>query len=145
MTSISTPPAAPSGFLRAKRARAIHGPGRGRAPAATAISARLTAIADARIENAVEHVDEQVAEDHDHGDEHHEVLHDGIVAPEDRLDQEARDPRQVEHGLGDYEAADQERELDPDDGDDGQQRVLQGVAPDDDAPGLSLGPRRAEV
>src|SRR5438445_10972518 len=142
---INTPPAAPSGFFRAKRAIAVHVPARGRAPAETATSTRLTAIADPRIENAVEHVDQQIGEDHDDGDEHDEVLHDRIITPENRLHQEARDPRQIEDGLGDHEAADEKRELDADDGDDREQRVLERVTPDDDASGLSLGPRGPDV
>src|SRR4029450_7938876 len=143
--SSSTRPAAPSGFFRAKRTIVVHVPARARARAGTAISTRLTAIAHPRVENAVEHVDEQIAEDDDDGDEHDEVLHDRIVAPENRLDQEARDPRQIEDRLGDPGAADEKRELDADDRDDREQRVLERVPPDDDAPGLSLGPRRADV
>src|SRR6266571_6506483 len=129
---ITAPPAAPSGFFRAKRARTVHVPARGRAPAGTTISAGLTAIADPRVEDAVQHVHEQVGEDHDDGDEHDEVLDDGIVAPEDRLDQEPRDAGQVEDGLRDDEAADEKRELDADDGDDREQGVLERVTPDDD-------------
>src|SRR5207245_1062364 len=143
MSRIRTPPAARGGFVRAKRARVVHVPARGRAPAATAISTRLTAIADPRIENAVEHVDQQIAEDHDHGDEHDEVLHDRIVTPENRLNQEARDPRQVEDGLGDHEAADEKRELDADDGDDRQQGGLERVAQEAGASAPPVRPRRA--
>src|SRR6266850_7792749 len=84
ITRIKAPPAAPSGFLRAKRARMVHVPARGRAPAGTAIAAGLTAIADPRVEDAVQHVHEQVGEDHDDRDEHDEVLDDGTIAPEDR-------------------------------------------------------------
>src|SRR5262245_7038254 len=115
---ISRPPAAPSGFLRTKRTRTVHAPLCGRAPAGTAIAAGLTAIADSRIEDAVQHVDDQVREDHDDRGEHDEVLDHRIVPPEDRLHQEARDSRQVEDGLGDHQPADEECELDPDDGDD---------------------------
>src|SRR3989338_262507 len=150
MTSITTPPAAPRGFLRAKRSVTVQAPGRaGRAPATTSpASARATAgsgaIAHPRVEHPVEHVHREVGQHHDDGDEHHEVLDDRVVAPEDRLDQEACHPRQVEHGLGDNEAADQERELDADHGDDRQERVLEGVAPDDGAPRLPLAPARAD-
>ena len=47
-------------------------------------------------------------------DEHHEVLHDRIIAPAQRLDQEAGDAGNVEHGFRDDQAADQERRLDAD-------------------------------
>src|SRR3989338_4716649 len=150
ITSITTPPAAPSGFLRANRSVVAQAPGgAGRAPATTSpASARAAAgsgaIAHPRVEHAIEHVDREVREHDDDRDEHHEVLDDRVVAPEDRLDQEACHPRQVEHGLGDDEPADQEGELDADHGDDRQDRVLEGVAPDDGAPRLPLAPARAD-
>src|SRR6267142_7115054 len=134
---IKTPPAAPSGFFHTQRARTVHVPACGRAPTWTAISAGLTAIADPRVEDAVQHVHEEVGQNHDDGDEHDEVLDDGVVAPEDRLDQEPRDAGQVEDGLRDHEAADEKRELDADDGDDREQGVLERMTPDDDAPGLA--------
>src|SRR6267378_3119545 len=90
----------------------------------TGTSSGLAAIAHARVEHAVEHVDEEVRQDHHDGDEHHEVLHDRVVAPQDRLHEEARDAGQVEHRLGHHQTADEERELDADDGDHGQDRVL---------------------
>src|SRR5215471_4534598 len=120
ITSISAPPAAPSGFLRTKRATTVQAADRGRAPAGTAIAAGLTAIADPRVEDAVQHVDDQVRENHDDRGEHDEVLDHRIVTPEDRLHQEACDPRQVEDGLGHHEPADEKCELDADDGDDRQ-------------------------
>src|SRR3990172_3243849 len=98
MTSITTPPAAPRGFLRAKRRRVVHVPGRaGRPPATTSPgSARATAgsgaIAHPRVEHPVEHVHREVRQHHDDRDEHHKVLDDRVVAPQDRLHQEARDP-----------------------------------------------------
>ena len=87
----------------------------------------------------------EVRQDDDDGDEHDEVLHDGVVAPEDGLHEEAGEAGKVEHRLRDDEPADQEGELDPDDRDHGQDGVLERVAPDDDALGLALGPRRADV
>src|SRR5712692_11222479 len=91
-----TPPAAPSGFFRRNRAVTGHTPGRARASATTAISAGLTAIPHPWVEDPVEHVHEQVRQDDDDRDEHHEILYNRIVAPQDRLDQEARHARQVE-------------------------------------------------
>src|SRR5262245_37980311 len=96
ITSIKAPPAAPSGFLRTNRATTVQAPVLGRAAAGTAIAAGLTAIAHPRIEDAVQHVDDQVREDHDDRGEHDEVLDHRIVAPEDRLHQEPRDAGQVE-------------------------------------------------
>ncbi len=67
------------------------------------------------------------AEYHDHRDQHHQVLHDRVIAPADRLDQVAGDAGNVEHGFGDDQAADQERGLDADHGDHRQDGVLQRV------------------
>src|SRR6266508_2632775 len=150
ITSMTMAPAPPSGFFRKNRITVGTRPSRrARAPAcagsATPTTARSAGIADARIEDAVQHVHDEVGHDHHDGDEHDEVLHDGVVAPEDGLDQEARHAGQVEHGLGDDETADQERELDTDDRHDRQDRVLERVAPDDVALPLALGPGRADV
>src|SRR4029077_17855549 len=147
ITSIRKPPMAPSGFLRQNRPSTVHAPGRRRASATPGAStpSGLVAIADARVEEAVEHVHEEVREDDHDRDEHHQGLHDRVVPPQDRLHQEAREPGQVEDGLGHHEAADEERELDADHGHHRQDRVLERVAPDDDAAGLALGPRGADV
>src|SRR3990170_1454292 len=102
ITRITTPPAAPRGFFRIKRNTTVPIPGRAGRPAATASSA---AIAHPRVEDPVEQVHRQVRQHHHDGDEHHQVLDDGVVAPEDRLDQETGHPRQVEDGLGDHEPA----------------------------------------
>src|SRR3989442_7914409 len=115
ITTMRTPPAAPSGFFRAKRASTGHAPGRARGSRATTISAGLTAIAHARVEDPVQHVHEEIRQDHDGRDEHDEILDDRVGAPQDRLDPEACHPRQVDHGLGDHEPADEEGELDADD------------------------------
>ena len=87
----------------------------------------------------------KLATHHDHGDQHHEVLHDRIVAPADRLDQEAGDAGDVEHGLGDDQAADQERRLDADHGDDRQNGVLQRVMIIDRSLGGALGAGGADI
>src|SRR5712664_2796763 len=128
MISMMTPPAAPSGLRRMNRPSVVPHPGRAGTVTSTrsmGASRRLATIAHARVEHAVEHVDEEVTEDHHDGDEHHEVLHDRVVAPEDRLHEEAGDAGQVEDGLGHHEAPDEERELDADHRDHGQDRVLE--------------------
>src|SRR5580704_1737851 len=87
ITSIRKPPTAPRGFLRQKRASTVHAPGRCRATGApgTSTPSGLVAIADARVEEAVEHVHHQVREDDHDRDEHHQVLNDRVVPPQDRL------------------------------------------------------------
>src|SRR5437667_2042962 len=145
ITTMMTPPAAPSGFLRQKPRSPAHIPalpGRTAGAGMAMAPAPLGAIAHPRVEHPVQHVHREVREDHDRGDEHDEALHDRIVAPQDGLHEEARDARQVEHGLGDDEAPDQERELDADDGHHGQYRVLERVAPDHRPLALPLGAGR---
>src|SRR5262249_26554751 len=147
MSAMMRPPMAPRGFRRQKRVNPRHqvgprqlGMAGGSVPAAT-----WSAMADPGIEKSVEHVDREVRQDHDDGDEHHEILDHRVITPQDGLDQESRDPWEVEHGLRHDEAADQEREFDADHRDDGQHRIAERVAPHHDAWSLSLGPRRADV
>src|SRR5947207_96577 len=147
ISTISAPPAAPSGFFRQNRhsvAAKLGPPGfaAGTVPtSATLVAMVLSCVPDTRVEPAVEHVDEEVGEDDDDRDEHDERLHDRIVAPENRLHEEAREARQVEDRLGHHEPPDEERELDADHGDHGQQRVLQRVTPHDHALALAFRPR----
>ena len=68
--------------LRPARIRRAHG--------AATTTIPLAAIAHPRVEHAVEHVHGEVRDDHHHGDEHDEGLHDGVVAPQDGLHEEAR-------------------------------------------------------
>src|SRR5262245_37549752 len=147
ITTMMTPPAAPSGLRRTKRPSTVPHPGRAGAATTTRSTGTPTglAIAHAWIEHAVQHVHEEVREDDDDRDEHDEVLHDRVVAPQDGLYQEACNAGQIEDGLGHHQAADQKRELDADDSDHRQDRVLERVAPDDHAAGLALGPRRADI
>ena len=79
------------------------------------------------IEEGIEQVDEQIDEDEDRGDQQHEALDQREVAARRRIDEQLADAVEVEHLLGDDEAADQEGELEADHGDDRQQRVAQGV------------------
>src|SRR5258705_11722660 len=112
MITIRKPPIAPSGFLRQERPRTVHAPGRRRPTltCGTSTPSGLVAIADARVEEAVEHVDDQIRDDDHDGDEHDQVLDDRIVPPEDRLHQEAREPGQVEDGLGHHQPPDDDSE-----------------------------------
>src|SRR5262245_6880747 len=145
MTSMITPPIAPSGFFRQNRTSTVPTLGCARSGGAVRATCTSAGIGDTRIEDAVQHVHEEIRDDDDGRDDHDQVLHDRVIAPEDRLHEEAREARQVEHRLRHHQAADEERELDADHGDDGQDGVLQRMVPDHDAPALPLGPRRADV
>src|SRR5260370_29371699 len=85
ITSMSTPPAAPSGFFRKKRPSAVHAPPRARGSAPTASSAGLTAtIADSPIQDALQHVHGAVFPDHHDREEHPQGPGDPVVAPKGR-------------------------------------------------------------
>jgi hypothetical protein len=87
----------------------------------------------------------EIRDHHDHCDQHHEVLHDRIVAPADRLDQEARDAGDVEHRLGNDQSADQKSRLDPDHSDNRQNRILQRMLKIDRGLGGAFGARGADI
>src|SRR4051794_22146965 len=52
------------------------------------IALAVLAIADPRVEEGVDDVDDQIGEDKDHGDEEDDALHDGVVAIEDGAHQD---------------------------------------------------------
>ena len=139
ITSMIAPPAAPSGFFRQNRASTVHAAGaarsagepRSRAGRPSGLSWHIAPVGPgprracrrARFED-----------DHHDGHDHHEVLDDGVVAPEDRLHEKPGEAGKVEHRLRHHEAADEEGELDADDGHHGQDGVLERMPPDDDPP-----------
>ena len=59
------------------------------------------------------------------GEHQDQPLHDRIVALQHGIDGEAAEPRDVEHGLGDDDARDQQRDADADHRDDRHGGVLQ--------------------
>src|SRR4030095_16585804 len=128
--STITAPIAPSGWRRAVkiswlRRPVMLAPARWSSASWSMMAIVLIRVLDARVEDHVGHVDQEIDRDHHEGDQHHQVLHDRVVAPADRLDEEAGDARDVEHRLGDDQATHQEGRLDADDGDHGQQRIAQ--------------------
>src|SRR5262245_53997925 len=100
---------------------------------------------NAGVEPAVEQVDHQIDEDEAGRDEEDETLNEIEVTARGGVDKELADAVDVEHLLGHHQAADQERELKTDDGDDRQQGVAQGM-PTHDQPGpYPFGPGGADV
>src|SRR5581483_3667129 len=85
-------------------------------------------VADARVNQRVDQIDEKVDEDENERSEHDEALDHRIVALADRLDKELADAVEIENLLGHHEPAHQERELEAEDGDHRQQRVFERVA-----------------
>src|SRR5690606_23952755 len=103
---------------------------RGTAPAGTGAAALppegatgTSAIADPRVDGGVEHVDDQVDEHELDGEHQQQPLDHGVVAGVDRLDQQPAETVEVEHRLDDDGAGQQEPELQPDDGEHGDERV----------------------
>src|SRR6185503_15803296 len=78
---------------------------------------RRSAVADAGVDEPIEQVDHQVADDEADGDQQHDALNERIVAREHRVDHEATDAGQREDVLGDDGAADQRAELQAEHGD----------------------------
>src|SRR5207244_2523766 len=79
------------------------------------------------------------------GHEQHGALHERKVLREDPADDEAPEARPAEHGLDDHGARQQIAELEPEDRDHRDQRVLQRVPHDDPPPRQALGARRPHV
>src|SRR2546425_7665212 len=155
--SVSTmrPPRAPSGLRRQKRqrARARAEPG---APARPRSARRATvvrvstwlattSVPDPRVEEGVAGVHEEVHQDDHADDEQIDALDDGIVTLVDRIEEKAPHARQPEDRLEDDGAAQDLRDLDAEDRDHRDQRVLQTVLEHDRALARSLRPGRAHV
>src|SRR5437667_138341 len=104
-----------------------------------------TGTPDPRIEEAVQHVHEEVARQVERAQHEHAGLHDRIVARGDRLEDQSSEARPGEHGLGDDGAAEELHEQHDGEGDDGQQRVLQSVLPEHHLLVQSLEPRALDV
>src|SRR6266481_5444814 len=123
-------PRAPSGLPRITRKRDM--PGR-------------LAEADPRVEEAVDHVDQQVQRDDAGGQEQVDALDDGVVTPGDGVEQELPHAGDDEDALHDDGPAEEGRELEAHHGDHRDHRVLEDVAGDDERLRQTLGPRGADV
>src|SRR6516165_4906 len=71
----------------------IRRPRRAGVAATGSTSTSSAAMADPRIENAIEHVDNEIHQYERRCDEQHDPLHDHKVAGVDRADQQPADPR----------------------------------------------------
>src|SRR5215813_2166312 len=110
----------------------------GRAAARTAawtlMSGDCAAMPNPRIEDAVEHVHDEVDQDEGDRDEGDDALNHDQVAGVDRLDQQAPDARQPEDDLHDEGPAHQAADVDAEHREQGERRRLQRV-PHQDVPG----------
>src|SRR5215212_5855880 len=71
------------------------------ATASEAAPSSGSTLSDARVEDAVHDIHQQVDEDVHQRDDQHDTLNQRVVAPSDRLNQEAADAGDVEDLLGD--------------------------------------------
>src|SRR5215218_5245463 len=99
----------------------------------------VAAIANPRVEEDVEDVDQEIDQHVDASDRHHRPLDQRIVAPADTLDDEPPHAGDREDGLRHHRAAEQPAQRVANHGDGGDQRVPQRMANDDHAPWQPLG------
>src|SRR6056297_3670177 len=115
------------------------------ADSAAGVWLRSSVIADPWVEDAVEHVRDQVEQDDQDREDEDERLHHRQIVGVDRRDQELPDPVHLEHLFRDDRAAEDRRHAERDDGDDGNERVPQHVDEDDDTLGQALGAGGSDV
>src|SRR5690348_1124618 len=119
-----------------------------RAGAAAPLSSRLrssVAMADPRIKNSVEHVDNKIHDDEARGDQQHHALHDDEIAGVDRADNQPADPRQRKNRLHDQGTADQTADIDAGDRDERERGRLQRMNEQDAPRRQALGPGKRDV
>src|SRR5215207_8902087 len=96
-------------------------------PWGASMASIILAIANPWIEEGVDDIDKQVGHDEDDGDEQDYPLHDGVVPVKDGADKNPPDAADREDRLHDHGAAQQEGELDANDGHHRDQRVAHGM------------------
>ena len=99
----------------------------------------------ARVDREVGEVGEQVERDVGGRRDEDDALDDGVVAVEDRVDDQLAEAGNGEHLLGQHRAREQRAELERAERDDRRQRIAQAVLQDDDALAQPLGARGADV
>src|SRR5688572_32670536 len=104
-----------------------------------------SATSEPRVERRVEQIDAEIEQHEDPAEQQDHALDDGIVALEDRVEQQPADTGQREDVLDHDNAADDVAELDAGHGDDGDERVAQRVAERHLALGQALGSRGTHV
>src|SRR5882762_3907496 len=131
MTASTTTPTASVGCLRTNRM--IRAPRERRSASSAGLAGAIPGggseggrrppprlVFNTWIEDDIEEVHPEVDEHVDAGDDEDHALDHRVVAPDDRVHREAAEPWQREHALGHDGAADEQREPDADDRDDGQ-------------------------
>src|SRR4051812_27333021 len=96
-------------------------------------SRAASTISDAGVEPAIQQIGDEVEQDDEGGEDEGDAHHDGGVVGEDRGDQQRADAGDAEDLFGDDGAAEDDRHLQGDEGDDGDHRVADDVAGHDAA------------
>src|SRR5690606_25192079 len=84
-------------------------------------------VSDTGVKHGIECVDNQIDEYVDKGEQQDQRLNHRVVAAKHGFDHQPPESGQVEYRLGHHDATDQQRNPDPNDGDDGNRRVTQGM------------------
>src|SRR5215213_6607977 len=87
----------------------------------------LALVPNARVEVAVDHVDEQIGENHDEADHQDDGLYDRVITTVNRVDQQSPDTRYAKDRFGNDGSGHHIPEQDAQDGHDREHGVLQGV------------------
>src|SRR5690625_1951227 len=120
--AVSTSPTAPPRCLSRRRSTPA-----GRRLAVGGSWVVTSLIADPRVDDRVQEVDEQVDDDELQREDEHQALHRGVIAGFDRLDEQPAEAVEVEHRFDYYRAGQQEAELQADYRNDRNEGVPQGV------------------
>src|ERR1700752_5270623 len=105
----------------------------------------FVSIPDARVYDQIHDVGGEVDEDEGESDGEYAALEKRLVAVGDGGDGEASDAGPAEDGFGDDGPGVERSELQAEEGDDGNERVAQGMLIDDGALGQALGASGADV
>src|SRR5690606_19667595 len=101
-------------------------------------------IPDARVEQRIGAIDDQIDEDVYEGEEQRQALYDGVVARQHGFDHQPSQPGDIEHRFGDHHAADQQRDAHAHHGGDRHGGVAQRVPQQDAGFAEPLGARGAD-
>src|ERR1700730_15624644 len=102
-------------------------------------------VLDAGIRIPVEDVGDELDEEGDKGQEEDRALDPGKVPHADRFDDQPADAGEREYGLHEHRSREHEPELQGHHRDDGEERVAEGMAPDDHALPHALGARGPDI
>src|SRR2546426_3493349 len=144
-------PSIPVAERRKRRRAATHREGAACAPASTgdgtavALARAMSGVPDARIQNRVYEVHNEADDDNEQRDNDDRRLHDRVVTGRDGVQNVTADTDSAEDRLGEDRPAEKRAELQPDDGHNRDERVLERVTEDNHPRREALRARGHEV